>query len=356
MKWIWSIGNKINDGHKALAVLTLNNLSFDASLLLLHDAPSVFTTLCSNSWRVRRKWQLSSFFPLTKVCTSNMKIFSYAPHILCLTCVIRDGKQGDLQGAQRFVLFNMAHGQPTMGACHAVAWKAAESFILQLPVPFQEMFFFSWGDACMCTFESFSGTETDLGHRKYPLSERGWMELSEGSEWWKKTSSLMSFVTFSLSFLSCYFAHGVDRSHAPVGNISTEYSVSDCHVDEPFSRMDGGLKTLPSERHGWILVETSAHLCCYLKTAQAHLVTGERGRCSADRMMYHLVRLNDNFISHPHFSREISPAHFSPRQLWIEPNVSQSNWRVSFVTETLTSSPSADLLSDSTRQESCIRL
>lgn len=142
MKWIWSIGNKINDGHKALAVLTLNNLSFDASLLLLHDAPSVFTTLCSNSWRVRRKWQLSSFFPLTKVCTSNMKIFSYAPHILCLTCVIRDGKQVDLQGAQRFVLFNMAHGQPTMGACHAVAWKAAESFILQLPVPFQEMFFF----------------------------------------------------------------------------------------------------------------------------------------------------------------------------------------------------------------------
>lgn len=50
MKWIWSIGNKINDGHKALAVVTLNNLSLDASLLLLHDALSVFTTLCSNSW------------------------------------------------------------------------------------------------------------------------------------------------------------------------------------------------------------------------------------------------------------------------------------------------------------------
>lgn len=82
------------------------------------------------------------FLPPTKVCTSNVKIFSYAPHILCLTCVIRDGKQVDLQGAQRFVLFSMAHSQPTMGACHAVAWNAAESFILQLPVPFQEMFFF----------------------------------------------------------------------------------------------------------------------------------------------------------------------------------------------------------------------
>lgn len=30
VKCIWSIGNKINDGHKALAALTLNNLLFDA--------------------------------------------------------------------------------------------------------------------------------------------------------------------------------------------------------------------------------------------------------------------------------------------------------------------------------------
>lgn len=44
LKWIWSIGNKMNDGHKALAVLTLSNLSFNSSLLLLHDVLSVFTT------------------------------------------------------------------------------------------------------------------------------------------------------------------------------------------------------------------------------------------------------------------------------------------------------------------------
>lgn len=34
------------------------------------------------------------------------------------------------------------------------------------------------------------------------------------------------------------------------------------------------------------------------KKALAHLVTGERGRRGADRMKYHLVGLNDNFISH----------------------------------------------------------
>lgn len=356
MKWIWSIGNKINDGHKALAVLTLNNLSFDASLLLLHDAPSVFTTLCSNSWRVRRKWQLSSFFSPDKSLHIQHEDFllrtTYFVSYMCYSW-----RETGWPPRCTKVCF-VQHGPWSVnhGSVPCSSMKSSWKLHFAVASAFPRNVFFSWGDACMCTFESFSGTETDLGHRKYPLSERGWMELSEGSEWWKKTSSLMSFVTFSLSFLSCYFAHGVDRSHAPVGNISTEYSVSDCHVDEPFSRMDGRLKTLPSERHGWILVETSAHLCCNLKTAQAHLVTGERGRCSADRMMYHLVRLNDNFISHPHFSREISPAHFSPRQLWIEPNVSQSNWRVSFVTETLTSSPSADLLSDSTRQESCIRL
>lgn len=59
MKCIWSIGNKINDRHKALAVLTLNNLLFDAILLPLHDATSVCSTLHSNSWKVKGKWQPS---------------------------------------------------------------------------------------------------------------------------------------------------------------------------------------------------------------------------------------------------------------------------------------------------------
>lgn len=31
VKWIWCISNKINDGYKDLAALTLNNLSFDAT-------------------------------------------------------------------------------------------------------------------------------------------------------------------------------------------------------------------------------------------------------------------------------------------------------------------------------------
>lgn len=61
-KYIWSIGNKINDGHKAVAVLTLNNLLFDVSLLLLHDATSISTTAPAQRRRVKRKWQpLSSW-------------------------------------------------------------------------------------------------------------------------------------------------------------------------------------------------------------------------------------------------------------------------------------------------------
>lgn len=61
-KYIWSIGNKINDGHKAVAVLTLNNLLFDARFLLSHDATSIPATARAQSWGVRRKWQpLSSW-------------------------------------------------------------------------------------------------------------------------------------------------------------------------------------------------------------------------------------------------------------------------------------------------------
>lgn len=217
-----------------------------------------------------------------------------------------------------------------MGVCRAVAWKAAESFTLQLPASFQLLFFsLEWCSYVYIWARNFSSTETELGRWKYPLSKSDggqWMELSEGSDWWKKTSFLLSFVYFSLSFsLSCYFAHGVDWLRAPIGNTSTEQSVSDCHVDEPFSCTDGRLKMLPSGHHGWILAETSAPLCCNLKTARAHLVTGEWGRCSADRMMYHLVQINDNFISHLHFHCKILPVHFSPWQLSTEPNVSRAN-------------------------------
>lgn len=68
-KYIWSIGNKINDGHKALAVLTLNNLLFDANLLLFHDATSVSATARGVSRGVKRKWQaLSSWHRASQVC------------------------------------------------------------------------------------------------------------------------------------------------------------------------------------------------------------------------------------------------------------------------------------------------
>lgn len=136
------------------------------------------------------------------------------------------------------------------------------------------------------------------------------------------------------------FVRGAGWLDVTNGNFSTQQSVSDCHVDEPFTCMDSRLKMFPSERHRWILVETSAPLCCNLKTASAHLVTSERGRCTADRMMYHLVGPNDNFISHLHFRRKILPAHFSPWRLidpLIEANVSRANQRATFTSKKLTS-------------------
>lgn len=180
MKWIWSIGNKINDGHKALAVLTLNNLSFDASLLLLHDAPSVFTTLCSNSWRVRRNWQ-PSFHP-TQRFLLNATCFVCYMYVLLrmgnrLTSKVHKGMFCSTWWMETF--------QPTMGVCHAVAWKEAESFTLQLPAPFKDFFSsLEWYSYVYIWARNFSSTETELGRRKYPLSKSDgglWMELSEGS-------------------------------------------------------------------------------------------------------------------------------------------------------------------------------
>lgn len=312
MKWIWSIGNKINDGHKALAVLTLNNLSFDASLLLLHDAPSVFTTLCSNSRRVKMEMATFLFFCcLMKVFTSNTLIATY---IACYMYLMVNGLTSEVHKGTFCSTWSMeTFNQPWE---FAVAWKAAESFTLQLPALFQ-MFFLPWNDAPVCTLEAwnFKSRETDLGCWNHLLSksDRGqWMELSKEKEWWKKTSSRLSFVSFCRSFvLSTYFAHCSDCLRATTGNTSGEQFISDCRVDEPFSCPDGRLKMLPSEGCRQILVETSAPLCCNLKMARDHLVTVERGCCSADRMMYHLVRVNDNFISHLHFRCKILPAHFS---------------------------------------------
>lgn len=47
MKCIWSIGNKINDGHKALAVLTLNNLLFDAKSFTFYMTQCLSSQPCA---------------------------------------------------------------------------------------------------------------------------------------------------------------------------------------------------------------------------------------------------------------------------------------------------------------------
>lgn len=252
MKWVWSIGNKINDGHKALAVVTLNNPSLDASLLLLHDALSVSTALCSNSWsrplfnvvqqkqkkknRASRDWQGSLHW--------TQRISPKTTFSVLHICVTHDGKQVDLQSAQRDVLFNLVDGevQPTIVFCHPVAWKAAERPTLQLPAAFKVFFPPSSEiDAWKCTFVRgiLEARKQELGLRKslLSLSDGGqWMELSEALEWWNKTSSLvLTFVHIfrPLALLShvptWYFLY----TCATTGNICSRIIRQRCHTDEP---------------------------------------------------------------------------------------------------------------------------
>lgn len=110
-------------------------------------------------------------------------------------CVNHDGKQVDLQDAQRDVLFNLVDAdiQPTMGVCHGVAWKAAESFTLQLPALFRT--FFLWNDACMYIWAwNFSSMETEWGRR------------SPVKEWWSMVNEAVRGIRVmedDISFCLC---------------------------------------------------------------------------------------------------------------------------------------------------------
>lgn len=157
MKWIWSIGNKINDGHKALAVLTLNNLSFDASLLLLHDAPSVFTTLCSNSWGVKRKWQPSFLLSLY----IQHKDFKLTPHIFCVTCMCYSWREtGWPQSCTKgcFVQLGRWRHSANHGSLPCSSMKRSWKLHFAVASTFPNFFFARfWNDARMCKLERTFG-------------------------------------------------------------------------------------------------------------------------------------------------------------------------------------------------------
>lgn len=152
-------------------------------------------------------------------------------HATCM-CVVR-GSKVDLQ--------------EFTGSCSSMKSSSKLNFW----VPFQICLFLkktkkkSLDDACSW-----------LDCRKYPLSKSDggqWMEPLKGSEWWKETSTLLSFIFVFLFFLlPCYFAHSVDWFPAFRRN-----NLSQTEVDEPFRCMDSRLKMLLSKHPGWILVKTS---------------------------------------------------------------------------------------------------
>lgn len=170
-------------------------------------------------------------------------------------CALLEKEQVDLWGAQRDVLFD-GDVQPTKGVCHA-AWKAVESFTLLFPAPFKVFFFLlEWRLYVYIWTWNFSGTETEKGHRKYPLSKNDgewWMELSKGSQWWNKTSSLLPLFLSSSRFLGWpvilhMVVAGLDEA---IRNIWTKWSISDCYVAETLScRACRFKKKILSQHHG----------------------------------------------------------------------------------------------------------
>lgn len=201
MKCIWSIGNKINDGHKALAVLTLNNLLFDAKSFTFYMTQCLSSQPCALTVKLDRvgEWRRNQSEHLKTSVFHIAQIFS-----LCVLhdCVLR--------------------GEETWPLRWSLKLKLGKQFgVMHLP-----------------------------GMVKGNILCQRVMEGSEWScptsEWCKKTSSLASFISFSLFLLSpCYFAGGVDWFHA-----FQQDNPSLADSDEPFSCTEGRLKMLPPQPGG----------------------------------------------------------------------------------------------------------
>lgn len=248
------------------------------------------------SWQARRT--------LTHKCRHTKTLLT--PHILYVACMCSSWERAGWPLRRTkgcFVRWRCSANQRSLPCSMKSSWK------LHFAVSSSFSKFFSlleWRLYVYIWTWNFSGTETEKGHRKYPLSKNDgewWMELSKGSQWWNKTSSLLPLSLSFSRFLGWpvilhMVVAGLDEA---IRNIWTEWSVSDCYVAETLSCKACRFKKkkLLSQHHGCSLWR---HQCSNLKKkkkkALAHLVTGERGRRSADRMKYHLVGLNDNFISH----------------------------------------------------------
>lgn len=203
MKCIWSIGNKINDGHKALAVLTLNNLLFDAKSFTFYMTQCLSSQPCALT--VKLDADGGGWMATASVWTSEDERFlTLHQSLLCVLhdCVLR--------------------GEETWPLRRSLKLKLGKQFgVMLLP-----------------------------GMVKGNILSQRVMEGSEWScptsEWCKKTSSQQSFISFSLFLPSaCYFAGGVDWFHA-----FQQDNPSLADSDEPFSCTEGRLKMLPPQPRG----------------------------------------------------------------------------------------------------------
>lgn len=122
-----------------MAALTLNNLSFNVSLFLLHDAPSVFTTLCSRF--------------LTRICTSNIKKSLNNRYLWCCLYVL--SVLGNRLTFEVHRKMFCSTGKALFCSCQS----------------FTDVFI--WKDARMCAFK---GGISNLGRLKISPSEHhGWI-------------------------------------------------------------------------------------------------------------------------------------------------------------------------------------
>lgn len=95
MKCIWSIGNKINDGHKALAVLTLNNLLFDAKSFTFYMTQCLSSQPCALTVKLDGGGRVAA---MASVWTSEDERFSRCTSLFFVfyMIVFCDGKKLDL--------------------------------------------------------------------------------------------------------------------------------------------------------------------------------------------------------------------------------------------------------------------
>lgn len=139
-------------------------------------------------------------------------------------------------------------------------------------------------------------------------------------------------------FVSCYSTPGVGWFGHNHWNISTEQSLSYCHTAQRFSFADGQIKNVSVRAP---VMDPCGDLCAVIWKQPCHMWSPLReGVFSVNKMMYHLVWINDNLMSHPQFHC-LLPVPVNPMSIKLTSD--WANWCVRLPRKTLTSSDIAGL-------------